>query len=56
MSFIIYTGRIGWCVKRKLIGRFRIRGSKIWIDKRIFDKNKEKVQQRKWEVSQSGWT
>ena len=43
-------------MKIKLIGRFRIRGIKIWIDKTIFDKNKEKVQQRKWEVSQSSWT
>ena len=36
MGVIIYTSRIGRCMERKFIGKFRNRRSGIWVSRGVF--------------------
>ena len=43
MNTIICTRRIGKCIEREFVGRFRIRKSRIWVSGRIHVRTKERI-------------
>ena len=56
MDIIICIGRISRCVERKLIGRFRIRRSRIQVSRRIFVRIEKKFWRKRQRISKSSRT
>ena len=56
MGIIICTRRISRCVERKLVGRFKIRRSRVWASRRIFARIKKRIWRRRQRISKSSRT
>ena len=53
MDIVIYMGKIGGCLERKYIGRFRSRTIGLWDCGRILDRYQERVWRGRWGVNKS---